>query len=82
MNFKDLLFFEKMITPKIVVALFWLSLVAIVIGAVGAIFSGEFLKGLGLLIFGAIGARIYCEFIAVIFQLNKNVQILADSKKS
>ena len=72
MNIKDLLFFEKMITPQIVVVLYWLSLVAIVISGIGAMFSGQFLQGLGILILGAIAARIYCEFITVIFQLNKN----------
>lgn len=82
MNIKDFLFFEKMLTPQIVVALYWLSLIGVVVGGIAAIFTGEFIKGLMILVFGIIAVRIYCEFITVIFQLNKNVKAIAETKNN
>ena len=80
MNPRDFLFFEKMLTPKILIIVYWLSLVAVVLTGIGTVFSGEFLKGLLIILLGPIGVRVYCEFFVVIFQLNKNVQNISNAK--
>ncbi len=80
MNARDVLFFEKMLTPKIMIVVYWLSLAAVVLAGITAIFSGEFFKGLLTILLGPIGVRVYCEFFVVIFQLNKNVQNISDVK--
>ena len=78
---KDLLFFEKMITPKIINVVYWLMLAGTVITGLGAMFShygGGFLAGVFILISGAIGARIFCELLIVLFKINENMQKIAD----
>jgi hypothetical protein len=41
---------------------------------------GTFVRGLAITIGGAIGARIWCELVIVLFKLNENVQRIANSK--
>ena len=78
---KDLLFFEKMITPKIINLVYWLMLASTAITGLGAMFShygGGFLAGVFILISGAIGARIICELLIVLIKINENMQKIAD----
>lgn len=76
----EYLTFRKMITPVIIQILFWLGIAAIVISALVAMFSaqGGFLQGLGLLVFGIIGWRVYCELIIVFFQMNRSLKEIRD----
>jgi hypothetical protein len=73
MDFKDLLFFDKMIVPKVIQVLYWIMLVVVVIGAIGMM-TQSFLAGLGLLIFGPLAVRIYCELLIVMFKINEALQ--------
>ena len=41
---------------------------------------GTFVRGLAITLGGAIGARIWCELVIVLFKLNENVQRIANSK--
>lgn len=85
---KSLLFFNTMLTPKIVTFVYWLLLIAAVISGIGQMFSGyygltfsSFFMGLLLIIGGAIGARIWCELMIVIFKINENLQAIKEQKK-
>lgn len=49
-------------------------------GYYGLTFS-SFFMGLLLIIGGAIGARIWCELMIVIFKINENLQALKKQKK-
>ncbi|WP_407275930.1 DUF4282 domain-containing protein [Halothiobacillus sp. DCM-1] len=74
----SLLFFNEMITPKIITVIYWLLLVSVVIGGLFQMFNGAVLSGLGTMIFGAIGVRIWSELLIVLFKINENIQRLAD----
>lgn len=80
MNPKDILFFDDMLTPKIITVIYWLGLLSVVFGAIGLIFAGNFFSGLGLLIFGAVGVRVWCELLIVMFKIHENLKKLADKE--
>ena len=88
MSIRDVLFFDAMLTPKVVTLVYWLLLVTAVIAGLGSMFYmgfqymsfGTFMRGLAITLGGAIGARIWCELVIVLFKLNENVQRIANSK--
>jgi uncharacterized protein DUF4282 len=88
MSIRDVLFFDAMLTPKVVTLVYWLLLVAAVIAGLGSMFYmgfqymtfGSFARGIAITVGGAIGARIWCELVIVLFKLNENVQRIANSK--
>ena len=78
---KDVLFFDKMLTPNIITFVYWLLLLAAVVGGLGSMFGGYegFTLGglfMGVLyaVGGAIGARIWCELLIVLFKMNEALQ--------
>ncbi len=74
---KDLFFFDKMLTPKIIVFVYWLMLLSAVASGLGIMFAGDsFFGGLGAAIGGIIGARIICELLIVMFKMNEALQEL------
>lgn len=82
---KDVLFFDSMLTPKIITFVYWLLLAASVIGGIGTWFGGyggltfgSFLTGLAIMVGGGIGARIWCELLIVLFKINENTKKIAD----
>jgi len=78
---KDLLFFDKMVTPQIINIVYWLMLASAIFSGVTVMFShygGGFLSGLFILISGVVGARIFCELLIVLFKINENLQKMAD----
>ena len=82
---KDVLFFDSMLTPKIITFVYWLMLAAAVISGVSAMFTtygGGFFTGAGILIAGVIGARIWCELLIVLFKIHENLKKIADNKDS
>ena len=82
MNFRDVFFFESMLTPKIITIVYWLLLVFAVLAGLGSMFLygfahvtfGGFIKGVLITVGGAIGARIWCELLIVFFKINENLQ--------
>lgn len=77
---KDILFFDTMVTPKIITVIYWLLLVGVVFSGLGAMFMGQggFFAGIGILIGGAVGVRIWCEMLIVLFKINSNLQKIAE----
>ena len=78
---RDILFFDKMLTPKIITAVYWLLLIGTVIGGIGSMFAGypgftfgSFLMGLVYIVAGAVGVRIWCELLIVLFKMNEALQ--------
>jgi hypothetical protein len=78
---KDVLFFDNMLTPKIITAVYWLLLAACVIGGIGSMFAGyegftfgKFIMGLVYAVGGAVAARIWCELLIVLFKMNEALQ--------
>ena len=73
---KEYLFFDTMITPKIITFIYWLLLLLAVLGGLGTMFSGNFFLGLVTIVGGIIGARIWCELLIVLFKMNEALQEL------
>ena len=88
MSIRDVLFFDAMLTPKVVTLVYWLLMVAAVIAGLGSMFYmgfqymtfGTFVRGIAITVGGVIGARIWCELVIVLFKLNENVQRIANSQ--
>ena len=88
MTVRSILFFETMLTPKVVTLVYWLLLVAAIVAGLGSMFYmgfqymtfGSFVRGIAITVGGAVGARIWCELVIVLFKLNENVQRIASSK--
>lgn len=81
---KSLLFFDAMVTPKIITFIYWLLLFVALVGGIGSMFSfgrmsfSGFATGLAILIGGALGARIWCELLMVLFKINEHTQKMAE----
>jgi Domain of unknown function (DUF4282) len=78
MELRDLLFFEKMIVPKVITFLYWLILLFIVIGGLVAMFTQSFITGLLGIVLGTFFARIWCELLVVMFKINEALQVIKD----
>lgn len=71
----DLLTLDKMLTPKFITVIYWLSLVVWILSGLFTIFAaGSLLYGILIIIFGAVGSRIYCELMIVMFRMNEALQ--------
>jgi hypothetical protein len=78
---KDVLFFDNMLTPKIITSVYWLLLVVSVITGFSFMFIGyggftvgKLLTGFIYTAGGCIGARIWCELLIVLFKMNEALQ--------
>lgn len=79
---KDVLFFDSMLTPKIITVVYWLLLLGVLISGLGIMFSGQtggFLGGVAMIVGGAIGARIWCELLIVLFKIHDNIKRVAQN---
>lgn len=80
---KDILFFDKMITPKIITFIYWVLLLVAVLGGLASMFGGyggvtfgKLIMGILYAVAGAVGARIWCELLIVLFKMNEALQEL------
>ena len=80
MNVNDFLRFRKMITPVVIQILFWIGVAASVIFGFYTMFSGSFLSGLGMVVLGPVGVRIWCELLIVIFSINDSLTDIRRAK--
>ncbi|MEL1263627.1 DUF4282 domain-containing protein [Pseudoxanthomonas putridarboris] len=84
---RDLLYFDSMVTPKIITFIYWLLLAGAAISGLVLMFKGFGLMkysgfaGFGmvvaapiLVVFSALLARIYCEIMIVLFKINEALQ--------
>ncbi len=78
---KDILSFNTMLTPKIITFVYWILLLGAAVGGLSAMFSGyggvtfgKFITGLFYAVAGAVGARIWCELLIVLFKINEALQ--------
>jgi uncharacterized membrane protein YciS (DUF1049 family) len=80
---KDLFFFDSMLTPKIITFVYWLMLLGAIVSGVGTMLTpyGSVIYGLGIIIAGVIGARIWCELLIVLFKIHENLKKIADKNE-
>jgi len=77
---RDIFFFDKMLTPKIITIVYWVMLVVAVIGGFASMFRGygfsftSFIMGIIYAIVGVVFARIWCELLIVLFKMNEALQ--------
>ncbi len=77
----NILSFDKMLTPKIITFVYWLMLLGAVIFGLSSMFGGyvgftigKFFMGILYIIGMAVGARIWCELLIVLFKMNEALQ--------
>ncbi len=81
---RNVLFFDAMLTPKIITFVYWLLLVAALVAGLGSMFAFRgvtyvsFMTGIGIIIGGALAARIWCELLMVLFKINEHTQKMAE----
>ncbi len=80
---KNLLFFDTMLTPKVITFVFWLMLILVAIAGLGTMFGGgltflKFIFGLLVTASGAVSARISCEILIVMFKIHENIKKMAE----
>lgn len=72
---RDFFFLDKMLTPKVITFIYWLMLLAVLIGGVVYLFQ-NFLIGLIVLLCGVVAVRIWCELAIVFFKMNEALQAI------
>lgn len=77
----ELLSFNKMLTPKIITAVYYLALLSVVVGSLGLMFNEQVFAGIMSLIVGGLAARISCELLIVTFKINEALQEIRLSKR-
>lgn len=73
--------FDKMISPIIIKIIYFLLLAGVLIGAILALFRGEFIAAIFGLVFGALGVRIWCELLILMFRIHDNLVEINQSLK-
>lgn len=77
---KDALFFNTMLTPKIILLVYWLGLLGVIASGLYTLLSGSFIIGLLSIVGGVIGVRIWCELLIVMFKIHENLKRIADKQ--
>jgi hypothetical protein len=81
-KFGDFLSFKIMISPMVILVLFWLGLIAIVVAAIVLFQKGLILYGIGTVIIGPFAWRISCEGAILAFRMyDRLVQIAENSSR-
>lgn len=78
----EILFFNSFITPKIILALYWIFSIVLIVSGIINIIQGGIFQGLGLIFFGPLFVRLYAEFMIVFFKSNEYLKgILENTRK-
>lgn len=81
---RSIFYFESMITPRIITALYWLLLLASIAGGVviafglGPLALPGIATGLVVACGGALGARVGCELLIVLFKINESMETVSN----
>lgn len=71
---KDILFLDKMLTPKIITFVYWILLVILIIGGIVGMVKGQIIQSIFAILLGAVFIRIWCELFIVFFKMNEALQ--------
>ncbi len=75
---RSIFFFDAMLVPKIITGVYWFLLAGVMLSGLGMMFAGSFFGGLMVLLFGAVGVRIWCELLIVLFKINDHLKKMVD----
>lgn len=76
---KAILFFDTMITPKVITFIYWLVLVLIVVVGVATLFQAP-IQGIVILVAGPIVYRMLFEMIIIAFKNNEYLKKIAEKE--
>jgi hypothetical protein len=79
---RQILFFDEMLTPRLLQIVYWAALVAVIWQGVGRIFSGSFygfIEGVVFITLGCLVARVASELVMLLFQMHKNMEKVANN---
>lgn len=71
-------FFNSMLTPKIITAVYWVLLALVAISGLATMFTQSFFVGLIGTIVGLVFVRVWCELLIVLFNINDNIKKIAN----
>ena len=71
---KEVSSFDTMITPIIIKIIFWVGVIACVIGGIAMAFNDSGVGGLLCILLGPLVVRLYCEIIIVIFKIFQSLK--------
>ncbi len=77
---RQILFFDEMLTPRLLQVVYWAALVAVVWEGLAQVFSGSFhgfIQGIVFIALGCLLARVVSELIMLFFQLHENMETVA-----
>lgn len=80
---RSIFYFESMITPRIITALYWLLLVASIVGGFAVAFGlgpmtlPGIATGIVVIAAGALAARVGCELLIVLFKINESMETVS-----
>ncbi|MFC5742109.1 DUF4282 domain-containing protein [Dyella tabacisoli] len=75
---RSILFFDAMLTPKIITVVYWLSLLGVLFGGIGTMFYGAVFRGLLGIIVGSVFVRVAFEIVIISFKNNEYLRRMAD----
>lgn len=78
---KDFLLFRRMLTPSIIQVLFWIGVILCIWAGIHNMLNHAIPHGLQILLIGPILLRILCEFLLVVFRINKSLTEIAVQEK-
>ena len=87
---KEILNFDKMITPSIIKFVFWIAsgfailsgLIAIISGASSHYGGGaQIFSGLLFIILGPLAIRIYCELLIIFFKIHESLNTIKNQNR-
>lgn len=80
MNLRNIFFFDRMLTPKIILVIYWLAIAFFMLFALRGIVveTLEVPQAIAVIVGGPILARLWTELAIVLFKINENLQVLAD----
>lgn len=76
---RNIFFFDSMITPKIITVVYWISLFAVVLSGLTAIFfTNQVLSGVLAIVLGGLGIRVGFELVIIAFKNNEYLKKIAE----
>ena len=75
-NWPDFITFRTMIAVPTIMILFWIGVVASILGGFVTMFRGGMqgvCSGLAIILLGPFFVRLYCEFLIVVFRINETL---------
>ena len=87
---KEILNFDKMITPSIIKFVFWIGSAISVFSGFAAIISGasanygggaQIFSGLLFIVLGPLAIRIYCELLIIFFKIHESLNTIKNQNR-